>query len=45
MLRGYSLHQHIRLRSDDGGVDKTEEEEPANQGADSIVGGIGILAL
>ena len=45
VLRRHALHQHIGLWRDNSRVDEAQEEESANQGADSIVGRIWVLPL
>jgi len=40
-----TLYEHVCLRCDNGRIDKTEEEEAANERANGIVCGFGIFAL
>lgn len=45
MLIGHSVNEHVRLGSDDGGVDESKEEEPSDERAQREVGRVRVLPL
>jgi hypothetical protein len=45
VLGWYSIYQHVRLRSDDCGIDEPKEEEAANERAYRRVRSIGVFPL